>query len=122
MEKVKKIIKYFIDNNNKFKQGLGTKNYKRLLNISFILVLTVIICTSTVVFAEDDPLAVVNNLSDFIFSLVKLIGYIILGFGIIQFGLAIKGHDPAQRANAVLTIAGGIIIRYSREILDFITR
>ena len=117
-----KFINYIKTNHNKFKQGLGEKKYKKLLNIAFSVLIVGIACTSTVVFAEDDPLKVVNNLSDFIFQLIKLIGYIILGFGIIQFGMSIKSHDPSQRANAVMTIAGGIIIRYSKEILDFITR
>lgn len=117
-----KIINYIKINHNKFKQGLGSKNYKRLINISFSILLIGIVCTSTVVLADDDPLQVVNNLSDFIFQLIRLIGYIILGFGIIQFGMSIKSHDPSQRANAIMTVAGGIIIRYSKEILDFITR
>ena len=34
-------------------------------------------------FAANDPLAVVNNLSTFIFSLIRAIGLILLGFGII---------------------------------------
>lgn len=32
------------------------------------------------VFAADDPLAVVNNLSNFIFGLIRAVGMIILGF------------------------------------------
>ena len=30
-----------------------------------------------------DPLSIVNNLSDFIFSIIKAIGIIILGWGIV---------------------------------------
>ena len=37
--------------------------------------------------ANDDPLTVVNNLSDFIFGLIRAIGLIMLGFGIVQVGL-----------------------------------
>ena len=97
---------------------------KRIISLfkKVYLGLFVLLNFTPVVFAEDDPLQVVNNLSDFIFQLIRLIGYIILGFGIIQFGMSIKSHDPSQRANAVMTVAGGIIIRYSKEILDFITR
>ena len=46
----------------------------------------------------DDPLATSNNLSDFVFSAIKAIGAILLGFGIVQIGLALKGHDASQRA------------------------
>ena len=35
------------------------------------------------VYAADDPLTVVNNLSDFIFGLIRAVGMILLGFGIV---------------------------------------
>ena len=72
-------------------------------------------------FAADDPLEIVENLSDFIFSLIRAIGLILLGFGILQLGLSLKSHDPSQRANGMLTIAGGIVITFTREILNLIT-
>ena len=71
--------------------------------------------------ATDDPLEVVNNLSSFIFSLIKAIGMIILAFGIVQVGLSLKSHDASQRATGFLTVAGGIVICFAREILDLIT-
>ena len=73
------------------------------------------------VYAANDPLTVVNNLSDFIFGLIRAIGLILLGFGIVQIGLSLKGHDPSQRANSFLTIAGGILIVFAKEILNLIT-
>ena len=69
-----------------------------------------------------DPLQVVNNLSDFIFGLIRAIGMILLGFGILQVGLSFKSHDPSQRANGILTQLGGIIITFVKEILNLITR
>lgn len=72
-------------------------------------------------FAADDPLQIVENLSDFIFSLIRAIGLILLGFGILQLGLSLKSHDPSQRANGMLTIAGGIVITFTKEILTLIT-
>ena len=69
----------------------------------------------------DDPLTVVNNLSDFVFSLIRAIGLILLGFGVLQLGLSLKSHDPSQRANGMLTIAGGIVITFTKEILTLIT-
>ena len=72
-------------------------------------------------FAADDPLQIVENLSEFIFSLIRAIGLILLGFGILQLGLSLKSHDPSQRANGMLTIAGGIVITFTREILTLIT-
>ncbi len=72
-------------------------------------------------FAASDPIAVVNNLSTFIFSLIRAIGLILLGLGIMQVGLSLKSHDPSQRANGFLTLAGGIIITFTKEILTLIT-
>lgn len=75
----------------------------------------------TPAFAADDPMTTVNNLSDFIFGLIRAVGMIILGFGIVQIGLSFKSHDPSQRANGFLTLAGGVIITFTKEILDLIT-
>ena len=72
------------------------------------------------VHAAGDPIAVVNNLSDFIFSLIRAIGMILLGFGGVQIGLSLKSHDPSQRANGFLTVAGGIVITFAKEILNLI--
>ena len=72
------------------------------------------------VLAEGDPVQVVNNLSEFIFSLIRAIGMILLGFGVVQVGLSLKSHDPSQRANGFLTVAGGIIITFAKEILNTI--
>ena len=55
--------------------------------------------------AGGDPLTVVNNLSDFIFSLIRAVGLILLGYGILQVGLSLQSHDPSQRSNGMLTIA-----------------
>jgi len=73
------------------------------------------------VFAADDPIAVVNNLSNFIFGLIRAVGMIILGFGVVQVGMSLKSHDPTQRANGIMTLAGGIVITFAKEILNLIT-
>ena len=75
----------------------------------------------TSVMAADDPISVINNLSDFIFGVIRAIGLIILGWGIVQLGLSFQSHDPSQRANGFLTLAGGIIITFAKEILKIIT-
>ena len=68
-----------------------------------------------------DPVQTINNLSDFIFGAIKAIGVILLGFGIVQIGLSLKGHDPSQRAQGFLTLFGGVVIFFAKEILDLIT-
>ena len=89
---------------------------------AIVMALTLILtCGVTAFAATDDPLTVVNNLSDFIFGLIRAIGLILLGFGIVQIGLSLKSHDPSQRANGFLTLAGGVIITFAKEILSLIT-
>ena len=98
-----------------------SKRAKIIMSVWSVLTLC-IVCFSTTAFATGgDPITVVNNLSDFIFSLIRAIGLILLGFGILQVGLSLKSHDPSQRANGMLTIAGGIVITFTKEILTLIT-
>lgn len=78
-------------------------------------------CFSTTAFAASDPLGVVNNLSTFIFSLIRAIGLILLGWGVVQVGLSFQSHDPSQRSQGFLTLAGGLVVTFAKEILDLIT-
>ena len=99
-------------------KGNVRKGFKAYVGI--ILCLVMLFTFSVTALAADDPVAVVNNLSTFIFGLIRAIGLIILGFGIVQVGLSLKSHDPSQRANGFLTVAGGIVITLAKEILDVI--
>ena len=95
---------------------------KRLTRRAFALyaALVLVCCAATPVFADGDPLTVVSNLSTFIFSIIRAIGLILLGWGIVQVGLSLQSHDPSQRSQGFLTLAGGIIITFAKEILDLI--
>ncbi len=96
-----------------------TKRTRNIFLFFCVLVLTFSITTTA--FAADDPLTVVNNLSEFIFGLIRAIGIILLAFGVLQIGMSLKSHDPSQRANGMLTLAGGIVITFTKEILTLIT-
>lgn len=86
-----------------------------------VLTFALLLSLCTPAFATNDPITVVNNLSDFIFGLIRAIGLILLGFGIVQIGLSLKSHDPSQRANGFMTLAGGVVITFAKEILNLIT-
>lgn len=94
---------------------------KRLYSICASVFFSLAVFVVPAFAADGDPLAVVNNLTDFIFSLIRAVGLILLGFGILQVGLSLKSHDPSQRANGILTVAGGIVITFTKEILTLIT-
>ena len=53
-------------------------------------------------------------------GIIRAIGMILLGWGIVQVGLSFQSHDPSQRSNGFLTLAGGIVITFAKEILDLI--
>lgn len=101
------------------KQPMGRKA-KRAMVVYAALVL-MMIAGATTVYAAGDPLAVINNLSNFIFGLIRAVGLILLGWGIVQVGLSLQSHDPSQRSNGFLTLAGGVIITFAKEILTLIT-
>lgn len=98
---------------------MNLKKFKRVWAAA-VLAIAVLSLGSTVL-ATNDPLTVVNNLNTFVFAIIRAIGIIILGWGIVQFGLSLKSQDPSQRATSFLTIGGGIIITFAREILTLIT-
>ena len=97
-------------------------NKKRLLGIGLkvITVASVLVIGNNTVFATDDPLTVINNLKDFMYQIIGAIGAILLLWGIVQIGMAIKSHDPSQRASGFMTLAGGVIIAFAKQILELI--
>ena len=101
---------------------LKEKNLKRVKRIMMIsTILSFAINTVSPVYAADDPISVINNLSNFIFTLTRAIGTIILIFGIVQIGMSYQSHDPSQRTNGVFTLVGGVIITFAKEIIGLIT-
>lgn len=90
------------------KENIKTNKKRKIIGkVAFIVAYIIIlfIAQQMTVFAADDPIAVVNNLSNFVFGLIRAVGMIILGFGIVQVGMSLKSHDPTQRANGIMTLA-----------------
>lgn len=95
------------------------KAIRKTLFVTYVALIMVSAIT-TPIYAANDPVTVVNNFSDFMFGMIRAIGMILLGFGIVQVGLSLKSHDPSQRANGFMTVAGGIVITFAKEILNII--
>lgn len=106
----------------KNRNRLNNQPITRCLRRSFALyaVTALACCLATPALAAGDPLAVIDNLNTFIFSVIRAVGLILLGWGIVQIGLSLQSHDPSQRSQGFLTLAGGIIITFAKEILDLI--
>ena len=105
---------------------LTQRQTRRARRLYFTSALAMVLCAALTVpaFAASgggsDPLTIVNNLSDFIFSCIKAIGVIILGWGIVQLGMSIQSHDASQRSQGMLCVFGGLVIAFSKEILSTI--
>ena len=88
---------------------------KKLYKLFATLIFSMLFCTTRAFAAGTDPLAAINNLSTFVFA-----AHIILGWGVVQIGLGVQGHDPTQKSNGFLSFFGGLIIAFAKEILDLI--
>ena len=110
-----------IKKENKLIDLKGANSTMKLGLVLYSVMVVAFILCACVAYAAGDPISTVNKLSDFIFSLIRAIGLILLGLGIMQVGLSLKSHAPSQRANGFLTVAGGIIITFTKEILQMIT-
>ena len=96
------------------------RKQRRILTVWTSLVLSAVLFTVPAFATGDDPLTIVNNLSDFIFSCIKAIGIIILGWGVVQLGMSIQSHDASQRTQGILCLFGGLLIAFAEEILTAI--
>ena len=85
-----------------------------------LTVMAVSLCTVPAMDAGSDPLTIVNSLSDFLFNIIKAIGVIILGWGVVQVGMSIQSHDASQRTQGFLCLFGGLMIAFAKEILTTI--
>lgn len=92
------------------------KRSRRAMGLWAALVLTLSMLTVPAL-AADDPLTIVNNLSEFIFSIIRALGIIILGWGVVQVGMSIQSHDASQRTQGFLCLFGGLLIAFAKEIL-----
>ena len=102
---------------------LSPRRTVKVRRLYFSAVLMLALCAALAcpaLAADTDPLTIVNNLSDFIFSCIKAIGVIILGWGIVQLGMSIQSHDASQRTQGILCVFGGLLIAFSKEILSAI--
>ena len=96
-----------------------TARQKRVFT-AYALAVCVLAFGPTAALADGDPIATINKLSDFIFSLIRAVGGILVGWGIVQVGMSIQSHDASQRTQGFLCLFGGLMIAFAKEILTAI--
>ena len=109
---------------NKFTQKAAAllcskKALNRARTAHRLLSMTAIIACLAVVPAFA-ALNAVNKLSDTIFALIKAVGLICAGWGVLQLGMSVQSHDASQRTQGVLCILGGLLIYFVKAILTSI--
>ena len=72
------------------------------------------------VLADSEAETAINNMSNIIFGIIRAIGIILAGWGMVQVGMSFQSHDPSQRSQGFLCLAGGLIIVFAKSILTAI--
>ena len=106
--------------NHPINPGKVKRGFRFYCAIVLVIAMMSVMAVTAFATEDSDPIGVVNNLSDFIFGLIRAVGLILLGWGIVQIGLSFQAHDPSQRSNGFLTLAGGVVITFTKEILNLI--
>lgn len=84
----------------------------------FLFFISLMFFSNNYVYAANDPLVVINNLTDLIYNVVKAIGTIFICFGIVQFGTSFRSHDPSQKIEGVMSIVGGLLMFFAKPIIN----
>ena len=96
------------------------KNKIKKIIIYLAIVIMSIVITPVNVFAANDPLSAINNLSDMLFNVARVVGIVMILYSMFQIGTSLSSHDPSLRLNGVLTFVGGVLIALSKEIINAI--
>ena len=110
-------------NRNKTKVTVLEKN-KRNTVLKYYLGIAIacaIVCVVMIpVCAASDAEKAIKNMSEIIFGIIRAIGVILAGWGLVQVGMSFQSHDPSQRSQGFLCLAGGLIIVFAKSILQAI--
>ena len=96
------------------------KKTKRIL--VFVLAACILLFGTVALAAEGDANAIgaMNNLVDLLYGVTRVIGVVMVLWGIVQLGISLAQHDPSQRITAFMFIVGGILILFAKEIIGLI--
>lgn len=87
---------------------------------SILVVTMTALLASPALAAENEVLDAINNLTELLFGVIRAVGMILAGWGMVQIGMSINAHDSSARANGILALVGGLFIFFTKNILDVI--
>ncbi len=97
---------------------IGSNNLKKNYWKAVMVYAVLAVCVTPALAA--DPLSVINNLSDYIFGIIKAVGVIVCALGVVQVGISLQSHDASQRTQGLLFLAGGLLIVFAKGMLTAI--
>ena len=109
-----------INSNNVTVLSKNRKNKALKRYLSVALTCAVVGVAMLPVLADSDAETAINNMSNIIFGIIRAIGVILSGWGLVQVGMSFQSHDPSQRSQGFLCLAGGLIIVFAKSILTAI--
>jgi hypothetical protein len=123
---MKKLMKHVRSNAVSTKKTRQISRRKRVFpssiaDIFAMTIVTIATTTNAVYAAAADPVTgKLSNLTSMILNIVSGIGMVVLVWGIVSFGMAIKSHDASQRSQGIITMAGGLVIALAPQIATWV--
>ena len=111
-------MKHKINNVTTLDKSKRNTILKRYLAIS--VACAVVFVAMVPVLAASDAEKAIKNMSEIIFGIIRAIGVILAGWGLVQVGMSFQSHDPSQRSQGFLCLAGGLIIVFAKSLLQAI--
>lgn len=95
------------------------RTYNRVKRIYRVaMAASTIACVTIVPAFAADPLAAITNLSNLIFTFIKIVGVIVAALGFVNFLASLQSHDASQRTQGIIGTAAGVLMACIKEILD----
>jgi len=82
---------------------------------AFLIAAMIFLAFSAPALAAEIDTAMTNLITLFL-NVATGIGFLCLIWGIVQVGLSFSSHDPSQRSNGFLFVAGGLLVALSPQI------
>lgn len=107
------------------KLKLNQKSIKKIRRAVAILTTALFILSTCILpaFAADSGTGVENSLRKFVdlfVVVVRIIGFVMGIYGIVEFAKAQTAHEGAGRMNGALWFASGLMVFFAKEILETI--
>ena len=96
---------------------------KKSKKVLIVVMAVCILLFSTVALAAEgdtDAIGAMNNLVELLYGVTRVIGVVMILWGVVQLGISLAQHDPSQRVTAFMFIVGGILILFAKEIIGLI--